>query len=697
MTEKERSRHRGKGIFTVTQLSYTFRPRRPHRRAKKRGTPHYFALQALAIRENAVYINGTPELPASKTRVYLDIEGLPDRGFYYLIGALVVTEENEHFLSFWADTQFDETPIFIKFAEMISALPDCRIFHYGDYDAAAMKRIAARLPTNVQEQFEAILQRSINVLAIVHSHIYFPTYSNGLKDVVRHLHCELINQEATGLDSIVWRMQWEASQESELKSRLLEYNRADCIALKCLTEFIFRRSSIGVGKSEDGIAVNRTEEMIAARPHWQLFAVKPFALDDLKHANKAAYFDYQREKVFIRTYPQLKSINKRVRRNKTPVIKPNRTIFIESQLCPSCRSRKLTRDKESAHDVIDLTFSTNGVRKCTTRYVSWLYSCGKCDKSFRSENRLPHPRRYGHGFASWCVYQNSVVGVNMSKIKKGLEEIFGLHLTMYAVESAMNRIAVFYQQLYADILKEIVASGVVHVDETTVRMRNMHGYVWVFTTIDKVYYFYRSSRETDFLRDILASFRGVLISDFYTGYDALPCKQQKCLVHFIRDIDDDVLRNPLDSELKGMAETLGRLLRKIISTIDRYGLKRRHLNKHKKVVESFLSAATVANFTSEIAIKYRKRIEGHGTKMFTFMGHDGVPWNNNNAEHAIKRFVKHRRENDGRYTEKTTKAYLVLANVFETCEFNNVNVLKFLLSQDRSLESLLRMRGRHKI
>jgi hypothetical protein len=193
---------------------------------------------------------------------------------------------------------------------------------------------------------------------------------------------------------------------------------------------------------------------------------------------------------------------------------------------------------------------------------------------------------------------------------------------------------------------------------------------------------------------MLGSFGGVLVSDFYTGYDALPCDQQKCLVHFIRDIDDDVLRNPLDDELKGMAETFGRLLRAIISTIDRYGLKRRHLNKHKKAVEKFLSAVTAANFTSEIARKYKKRIERHGAKMFTFMDHDGVPWNNNNAEHAIKRFVKYRRENDGRYTEKTIKKYLVLASIFETCEFNNVNVLTFLLSKEQSLKSLLRMKGR---
>jgi hypothetical protein len=33
-----------------------------------------------------------PEIPDCKTRVYLDIEGLPDREHYYLIGALIITE-----------------------------------------------------------------------------------------------------------------------------------------------------------------------------------------------------------------------------------------------------------------------------------------------------------------------------------------------------------------------------------------------------------------------------------------------------------------------------------------------------------------------------------------------------------------------------------------------------------------------------
>ena len=150
MSEKERARHRSKGIFTVTQLSYTFRPRRTPKRAKDPAKPHHFALQALAIRENTVYIHGTPELPECKSRVYLDIEGLPDRGFYYLIGALIVTDERETFHSFWADTESDQSTIFLQFAEAISQRPDLRVFHFGDYDVAAMKRVATDLPEDAQ-------------------------------------------------------------------------------------------------------------------------------------------------------------------------------------------------------------------------------------------------------------------------------------------------------------------------------------------------------------------------------------------------------------------------------------------------------------------------------------------------------------------------------------------------------------------
>ena len=76
ITEAARSSSRNKGIFTVTQLSYTFRSRRAPRRAKNPATPHYFALRALAIRENTVYIHGSPRFSKAETQVYRDFLAL---------------------------------------------------------------------------------------------------------------------------------------------------------------------------------------------------------------------------------------------------------------------------------------------------------------------------------------------------------------------------------------------------------------------------------------------------------------------------------------------------------------------------------------------------------------------------------------------------------------------------------------------
>lgn len=145
--------------------------------------------------------------------------------------------------------------------------------------------------------------------------------------------------------------------------------------------------------------------------------------------------------------------------------------------------------------------------------------------------------------------------------------------------------------------------------------------------------------------------------------------------------------------MKEIAEKFGTLLRSIIQTVDRYGLKKRHLHKHKSTVLRFLDSIVSKDFSSESANNYKRRFQKSGAKMFTFLDYDGVPWNNNNAEVAIKHFAKFRRHSDGRFTERSLKEYLVLSSVFETCWFNNVNVLRFLLSKEITLEGLLKTAG----
>jgi Transposase IS66 family len=163
------------------------------------------------------------------------------------------------------------------------------------------------------------------------------------------------------------------------------------------------------------------------------------------------------------------------------------------------------------------------------------------------------------------------------------------------------------------------------------------GYVWVFTNLEEVLYLFKPTREGAFLKTMFGDFSGVLISDFYAAYDSMECPQQKCLIHLIRDLNSDLLSNPLDIEFKAITTEFGQLLRRVIATVDRYGLKQRHLIKHQREVDKFFDVLSGCSYTSETAQATQQRILRYQDKLFTFLKYDGVPWNNNNAEHAIKR------------------------------------------------------------
>ena len=683
ITETERQGHRSKGIFSVTQLSYTFRPRKAPKRVKNPATPHYFALQARAIRENTVYIHGTPRFPESETQVFLDIEGLPDNESYYLIGALVVSEGKEIFHSFWADHESQEPDIFSQFVETVCQCADFRILHFGGYETVALKRMRTRLPESFHTKIDAILERATNVLSVIHSHVYFPVYSNGLKDISRFLGFEWTYENATGLQAVVWRQNWNKTKAPNIKAQLLQYNQDDCRALKCVVEAIGRliSSDAPMPPGRERCSAINTADLRPTSCRTPRFGTIKFALPGFDVVNRSAYFDYQRQKIFVRTSTPLKrALTKSIPRR--PRLKPNRVLQIAANKCVTCGSRKISQLRPVKRTLIDLKFFRGGVKKWVTNYLSWNYKCVRCRALFTPEG-VPEGRapKHGHGLVTWCIYNSLVCGQNLGRVRRALSEVFDLDIPQPTIFRFKSSLRETLQPIHDKILAHLLRGSLLHIDETEVKLRGSKGYVWVFTSMDAVYFEYRNSRRAQFLGPLLEEFRGVLISDFFTGYDSLRCPQQKCLIHLIRDMNEDLLGNSFDDEYKDLVQRFALLLQQIVETVDKYGLKRRHFRKHRNDAVRFLKSVERACYSSPIATKYQERMGKYGERLFTFLDYDGVPWNNNNAEHAIKAFARTRRSADGRFTEDSIREYLVMLSVAETCRYQNIEVLEFLLGQ----------------
>ena len=209
----------------------------------------------------------------------------------------------------------------------------------------------------------------------------------------------------------------------------------------------------------------------------------------------------------------------------------------------------------------------------------------------------------------------------------------------------------------------------------------------MFTTFHEVVYFYAETREGSLVQSALDGFKGVLVSDFYAAYDSIPCAQQKCLLHLMRDLNDAVLDNPYDESMKGIAAAFAELLGGIVKTIDRWGLKSLFLRKHLVDVARFYKRVSKAGPLSATASKWEARLHKDREKLFTFLSHDGVPWNNNNAEHAIKAFARLRRAIEGLSTPKGIEEYLILLSVCQTCKYSGLDFLGFLRSGETDIST----------
>lgn len=685
MNEQDRKRFNSKGIFTVTQLSYTFRPRRRGKRRPNKCEKYHHSLKALSIREHKIHIIGRPELKIEGEQVFMDVEGLPDRDSYYLIGLRYKTSTGMIQHSLWADRPDEEEKIWTEFLSILSGIDNPILIHYGSFETTFIKRMCSRYgkPPEGSQMGKAI-GSMVNLVSIIFAQIYFPTFSNGLKEIAEYLGFTWSTPIASGVQTIAWRYGWEATKEPSLKEAILSYNAQDCEALQIVTSNVGDLAqTLYEGKGQSLKDVVDTETL--KRDHPFGFKRNTFFFPELDVINKAAYWDYQRERVYVKSNAHLKRAlipSLKIRK----VLLPNQTIDCPPpRSCPRCSSIRFHADGKKSKTVADLKFMKHGIKRWIVLYRFHRYKCRRCGATFLPEERYWTGSRFGPGIVAYSLYQNIGLRLPQRSVQHSINRLFGYNLSTGLVRRIKAKGAFIYQETYEALVTRLCNGELIHIDETKVSVGGKAGFVWVLANIEEVAYIYSETREGDMLHRLLKDFRGVLVSDFYAAYDGVQCPQQKCLIHLIRDLNDAVLKSPFDEQLKSLVKGFACLLKPMVESVDRHGLKSYFLRNHLVAVNRFYRRLSGTVFQSESAVKFKERFEKNRDKLFTFLAYDGVPWNNNNAEHAIKAFVMLRHVIDGVTSESGLRDYLVMLSICETCKYKKVDFLDFLLSGEKDI------------
>jgi predicted RecB family nuclease len=593
VTPKVIRQYEKKGIFTVKQLSHTFKPRKRKKRARNPPVvTHKPELQALAIREEKIYLQEPPELNRQSVELFLDIEGIPDQQLYYLIGLLICEGDTSTYYSFWADTPQDESKIWQQFLKKINQYPKAPIYHYGSYESKAITKLTERYDT----ADNSLKDQLININSYIYGKIYFPVYSNHLKEIGNFIGANWTSSDASGLQSLVWRHHWDENRHIQYKTLLLTYNEEDCRAVKLLTEELIKIKDSANTLSDVDFADKRRNPTteISQEIHSQFDSILKFA-----------HFDYDKKKIsFSVEKPKNETEEDKKGKRRLSAYKSNQrreeakskvTKVIQvtrGEVCPVCGYKPLRPTEHVVQrTIIDLVLIKGGIKKTVTQYVGFQGYCVQCFENYSPPDIRRYERRqlYGHGLKVWIAYQRVAMRLPYSSIIETIEEHFGEKISKGRLPDFIQEIGNYYAEIEKSIVRSLLKSPYIHADETDISVQGTNQYVWVFTDGKYVVFRLSETRESSIVHEFLGDYEGVLISDFYPGYDSVKCRQQKCWVHLIRNLNDDLLENPFDTEYEAFVLAVKQLIIPIMESVQNCGLKRRYLNKFKKDVDNFTS------------------------------------------------------------------------------------------------------------
>ncbi|MDA3906886.1 MAG: TM0106 family RecB-like putative nuclease [Bacteroidales bacterium] len=679
-TDKIIEKYKKKGIFTVQQLSYLYRPRRRRKQKSKPIVSHNIEIQALAIRTDKTLVQLLPELSRQPIEIFLDVEGNPDKDTYYLIGLYVIDNQKIATYSFWANNASDDVHIWQQFLLKISEYPNSPIFHYGNYDAKAIEMLGKRYKTNTA----AIQSNLINISNSIFGKIYFPVYSNRLKVLGNYIGATWSSNIASGIQSLVWRHLWEVTHDEKFKQLLITYNLEDCQALKLLTDKLLRiQESADILSDIDFVnSPKKNASLAGSQIHQQLDMVLKFA-HETYDKSKICFQGFRQDEVLEKN-----KVGRKIGHVGTSRIfpKPKKKIIVPMKsVCPIHKCKLTESPVMSNQTITDLVFTKSGMRKSIIKYEGHKSYCSLCKKKFTPPQiEKIKNLHFGRNFKAWVVYQRLFLRLPYDVIRLNLIELFNEKISNASIYNIIKIFSYTYNITENLNLKQLLKSPFIHVDETQISFKGTNHYIWIFTDGKYVVFRETETREISMVVELLTDFKGILVSDFYLGYDSLNCMQQKCWVHLLRDLNDDLWKNPYDDEYEKFMLKLKDLIIPIFATIEKYGLKKCHFNKFRKNIDEFYELVILnKSYNSEITLKYQIRLKKHWSNLFTFLNFDNIPWNNNMAERGIRHIAIQRKIS--MYFSTGISHYLLFLGIMQSCKFQNKSFLKFLISGKKNI------------
>ncbi|MGD9570232.1 MAG: IS66 family transposase [Sedimentibacter sp.] len=341
------------------------------------------------------------------------------------------------------------------------------------------------------------------------------------------------------------------------------------------------------------------------------------------------------------------------------------------------------------------------------------YKCTSCgDKDSENINdhfvkaAIPRPL-LNHSFvsaslASQIIYQKYFMGMPLNRQEKFWYDL-GLALPRGTMASWCNKFTEYYLKPVRDLMhKEILAENeLVLVDETRMQCNKEKGrtpstnsFMWVLHSGENeekrgVIFKYSPSRSSEVAKSMLENYKGIFVTDGYSGYNAVPeALHAECWAHLRRKLLDSIPLGENKKPINGTAAEEGlkyvRRLFEIEEELSNMPDDERLENRNKfsrPIYEEILSwhektsQKIITNEKLKEALTY---IKNQHVELGQFLNDGRIPLTTNLVERSIRPFAVHRRAWLFADTPAGAVCNAVMYSLVESAGINNLNIFKYI-------------------
>ena len=202
--------------------------------------------------------------------------------------------------------------------------------------------------------------------------------------------------------------------------------------------------------------------------------------------------------------------------------------------CKHCQT-PLTQPLHIKHNIVEEL--PNRQPRQIIDFIEHQYQCPHCHTKTKSKDpKCPPQGRFGINTLCQTTLLKFEQRLPFEKTAKQMSRHYDLPMSPTTALEITQRVSQTLRPNYFAIRERIRQSGIVNIDETSIKVDGKRYWIWTFVTKNDTFYVIRKSRGKKVLEEVLGTrFLGFVGCDGWGSYPAVTKRIQRCWAHLLRE------------------------------------------------------------------------------------------------------------------------------------------------------------------